>query len=389
MSADKGKLKRKAYEKELKKLQTELCYLQAKFAALASYRVAATLLAELLPLGRPLHATAVRRHAQAVAERLEDELGPEQPSFIDSCQRDRAALPRPDLPLLVSLDGGYVHSSQQQSRRDGWFEVIAGRATPADGPAKCFGFVQTYDTKPKRRLFDLLISQGMQANQAVTFLTDGGDDVRDLPLYLNPDSEHLLDWFHVTVRLIVMTNMAKSLRAAPPDEEGLPPPADPAAAVAEGLQRLKWFCWHGNVVRALYTISDLETDAEVADPSPGRAKFLKTLREFDTYIRAQRRLHPQLRRALPGRRSHLQLDSRVRRQPGDQRTDGQETADAVEPPRHPPAPTAPHPGPQRLTRRRLPPVAPRIHPRARPTGAGRVTSPNLSRSPYEGTRCKG
>src|SRR5664280_289445 len=143
----------------------------------------------------------------------------------------RAALPRPDLPLLVSLDGGYVHSSQQQSRRDGWCEVIAGRATPADGPAKCFAFVQTYDTKPKRRLFDLLISQGMQANQAVTFLTDGGDDVRDLPLYLNPDSEHLLDWFHVTMRLTVMTNMAKSLRAAPPEEEeeeeGVPPAGRP------------------------------------------------------------------------------------------------------------------------------------------------------------------
>ena len=74
--------------------------------------------------------------------------------------------------------------------------MIAGRATPADGPAKCFGFVQTYNTKPKRRLFDLLISQGMQANQAVTFLTDGGDDVRDLPLYLNPDSEHLLGMPH-------------------------------------------------------------------------------------------------------------------------------------------------------------------------------------------------
>src|SRR5450759_685420 len=103
------------------------------------------------------------------------------------------------------------------------------------------GSVQTDDTKPKRRLFDLLISPGMQANQAVTFRTDGGDDVRDLPLYLNPDSEHLLDWFHLTMRLTVMTNMAKSLRAAPPEEEeeeGVPPPADPAAAVAEGLQCL-------------------------------------------------------------------------------------------------------------------------------------------------------
>jgi hypothetical protein len=35
--------------------------------------------------------------------------------------------------------------------------------------------VHTYDSKPKRRLFDLLKSQGLQANQDVTFLTDGGE----------------------------------------------------------------------------------------------------------------------------------------------------------------------------------------------------------------------
>jgi len=64
--------------------------------------------------------------------------------------------------------------------------VIAGKSIPTDGAAKCFGYVQTYDTKPKRRLYELLKTQGMQANQQVTFLTDGGADVRELPLYLNP-----------------------------------------------------------------------------------------------------------------------------------------------------------------------------------------------------------
>src|SRR5664280_1268397 len=58
----------------------------------------------------------------------------------------------------------------------------------------------------KRRLFELLAAQGMLANQQVTFLTDGADDVRDLPLYLNPQAEHLLDWFHVTMRLTVLTH---------------------------------------------------------------------------------------------------------------------------------------------------------------------------------------
>ena len=102
--------------------------------------------------------------------------------FAEGCQRDWDELPRPDLPLTVGLDGGYVHSSQQRSRRNGWFEVIAGKSMPTHGLDKCFGFVQTHDTKPKRRLFEVLKSQGMQMNQQVTFLTDGGEDVRDLPL---------------------------------------------------------------------------------------------------------------------------------------------------------------------------------------------------------------
>ena len=119
----------------------ELLYLETKFAALVSYGLSAKLLAEILPLGRRLHATAVRRHLQATAQRLEDELGPEQAMFIDGCQRDWEQLPRPELPLIVGLDGGHVHSAHQRSRAEGWFEVIAGKSMPADGPAKSFGFV--------------------------------------------------------------------------------------------------------------------------------------------------------------------------------------------------------------------------------------------------------
>ena len=262
----------------------ELQYLEAKFAGLVSYGLAAQLLGEVLPLGRVLHATAVRHHVQAVAQRLEDELGPERFSFVEGCPRDWAELPRPDLPLVVGLDGGYVHSSAQRSRRDGWFEVIAGKTMPANGPAKCFGYVQTYDKKPKRRLFEVLTSQGMAANQQVTFLTDGGEDIRDLPLYLNPRAEHLLDWFHITMRITIMTTMAKSLRSPPPDPD-LPssPPVDLAADLAKQLKRLKWFLWHGNTFRALQIIEDLVVDLDVEEPSVSQAKLLKAVGEFDSY----------------------------------------------------------------------------------------------------------
>jgi hypothetical protein len=110
--------------------------------------------------------------------------------------------------------------------------------------------VQTYDSKPKRRLFEVLAGQGMQPNQQVTFLTDGGEDIRDLPRYLNPQAEHLLDWFHLTMRITVLTQQAKGLRCAP---ETLPD-------VAAQLQRVKWFLWHGNVFRARQTVDDLRCD---------------------------------------------------------------------------------------------------------------------------------
>ncbi len=256
----------------------ELLYLESKFAGLVSYGLSAKLLAETLPLERPLHATAVRLHAQATADRLENELGPEQSMFIDGCQSDWDELPRPDLPLTVGLDGGYVHSSQQRSRRDGWFEVIAGKSMPAEGPAKCFGFVQTYDRKPKRRLFEILRSQGMQPNQQVTFLTDGGDDVRELPLYLNPHAEHLLDWFHITMRLTVMSQMAKGLRSH--ENPNL------AAELGEELERLKWYLWHGNVFLALQTVDWLQLDVDNESGSPEQRKLSKALAEFGGYIRA-------------------------------------------------------------------------------------------------------
>lgn len=128
----------------------------------------------------------------------------------------------------------------------------------------------------------------MQDNQQVTFVTDGGQEIRDLPCHLNAQAEHLLDWFHITMRITVMANMAKFLRPPPPDPQ-FPDavPGDLAADIGSRLQRLKWFLWHGNVVRALHTVEDLIFDLDTAEPAPAeQARLLKIVREFDSYLRA-------------------------------------------------------------------------------------------------------
>ncbi|MEV8636195.1 ISKra4 family transposase [Streptosporangium sp. NPDC051023] len=263
----------------------ELLLWEAKYAALTSYGTATTLLAETFPLGRPLHATALRQQVERTATRLENELGEERFSFIDTRPRDLETMPRPDLPLVVALDGGYVHSANQTSRRDGWFEAVTGRSTPTGGgPAKTFAFVQTYDHKPKRRLYELLRSQGMTDNQQIVFLTDGGEDIRDLPRYLNPQAEHYLDWFHITMRLTVLRQSTQSLPTPVADVEDFT--VDPAET-DRTLERIKHYLWHGNTFRALDLLTDLVEDYELlcADPTDDKQRtFFTRLSEFRTYI---------------------------------------------------------------------------------------------------------
>src|SRR5215469_13364896 len=278
----------------MERMAPELAYLENKFAAMISYGLTAELLAEVLPTGGDINVAGVYRNVQRVAERMEAEIGEEQWQFIEGCQRDWDALPPPGPPITVGLDGGFVHAKGQKSRGEGWFEVIAGKSVPEEGAAKCFAYVQAYDPKPRRRLFELLKSQGLQANQQVTFLSDGADDVRELPLYLSPESEHWLDWFHLTMRLTVMDQLAKGL--ATEQTEGPETATEEtldAVDIGKQLERVKWFLWHGNVERALETIEDIEDALDLlSQEGESRRKLVKAVREFRGYIEANQSFIP-------------------------------------------------------------------------------------------------
>jgi hypothetical protein len=271
----------------------ELLYLETKFASLMSYRLSVELLTEVLPIADEINHTSVRRQLHRVAERIEGELGEEQFQFIEGCPNDWAKQPPPGPPLMVGLDGGYVHASDQKSRTEGWFEVIAGKSVQTEGGAKVFAFVNKYDTKPKRRLYEVLKSQGLQMNQQVVFLSDGGDTVRDLQTYLSPESEHLLDWFHVTMRLTVMGQMVKGMTAELKPGDKFPETATVLADMEQHLESVKWNLWHGNVLHALQRVDDLDDDLEMLEENPAnKPKLLKAVREFRSYIEANQAFIP-------------------------------------------------------------------------------------------------
>ena len=130
----------------------------------------------------------------------------------------------------------------------------------------------------------VLNGQGMQANQQITFLSDGADNVRDLQYIMYPESEHVLDWFHITMRMTVLSQFAKGLVHS-----------DPTAGkeMTEELESSKWYLWHGNVEKALNGLEDcyMICDDHKLHYS-NRKKFLRYLDEMDTYIRNNRHLIP-------------------------------------------------------------------------------------------------
>jgi hypothetical protein len=83
-------------------------------------------------------------------------------------------------------------------------------------PPQCFGLVPTYDQQPRPRVWEVMKLQGMQENPQVVFLSDGGEDVRQVQASLHPNSEHGIDWFHLTMRLTVLQQQTQALPGSGP-----------------------------------------------------------------------------------------------------------------------------------------------------------------------------
>jgi len=261
-------------------ISPELQYIETKWGSYMSFDKTANLLADVLPIHSTHNGKTVRNHLHHIAKRQESELEG-KPRGISGCANDWAKLPKPDKPITVGIDGGYVRGCVDKHAN---FEVIIGKSFSKTKLTKRFGFVQTMDECPQRRLLDVLKNQGMQENQQITFLSDGGDEVRALQYIMHPEAEHILDWFPITMRLTVMTQFAKGLIKSDQKQGDV---------VTKHLESATWYLWHGTVENALENIEEccfICEDNEIKYAN--RKKLVKHLEEFTTYIENNRNLIP-------------------------------------------------------------------------------------------------
>ena len=258
----------------------ELQYIETKWASLMSYGLTVDLLKDVLPINEGLNAETVRHHLHKTAKRQDEQLK-NQPRFISGCQNEWAALPKPGKPLTVGIDGGYIRDCKSKKTN---FEVIVAKSFSKTEAPKRLGFVQKLDAQPEQRLMAMLKGQGMQENQQITFLSDGADNVRDLQYLMHPESEHVLDWFHVTMRLTVLKQFAKGMCHTDPE---------PGSELLDIFERTKWFLWHGNTEKALELLDDAYCLSDDPDLHyDNRRKLLQHLSEMITYIDNNAQLIP-------------------------------------------------------------------------------------------------
>jgi hypothetical protein len=263
--------------------------MEAKWSSLVSYGMSLDALQAFLPLDLSLDVKTVRDDTLKVAKRLEAALGEEQASCIEGDPSEWELLPLPEGSFTVGIAGGYVRNWGDKKPN---FEVIVGKRMLSCGEGvedrppsrKRFGFVQTLDTQPKRRLYAVLHAQDFQMNQEITFLSDGADKLRALQREMSPKATHILDWFHLTMKLTVLGQFGKGLVQCD---------AVLGEAIRDQIERLQWSLWHGQVDKALGQIDALETSLEPFSATYARfTPLVKAWAELRTYVVHNRHVIP-------------------------------------------------------------------------------------------------
>jgi CheY-like chemotaxis protein len=103
---------------------------------------------------------------------------------------------------------------------------------------------------------------------------------------------YLLDWFHLTMRLTVLSQTAKGLPERLGEEEDK---YELRTGVVKDLERIKWYLWHGNVFQALNELQSLEIALDAAafeSKNEHSQKLLKGVEELHTHVKRNQEFVP-------------------------------------------------------------------------------------------------
>lgn len=249
----------------------------AKMGALLPYRRARTVLSEFLPLGQPQTVETARRRTLCVGARLERE----------AVAAPACAPAEPAPSITLSIDGGHIRATPQCQGRT--FEVLLAQVSRDEGKQTVFSSVPAEAHAQTRQLRGVLHRLDVTSTTLATILSDGADGPRALGEAASPGpTRHVLDWFHLAMRIQHPAQAAKSWPDKIEDDRLA------GRHVAETIERIRWRLWHGQVRRSLDLIEEtaakLEATAEDTASAAAARKVARLLRDLETYVSRQSKI---------------------------------------------------------------------------------------------------
>jgi len=192
----------------------ELERVQAELGARTSFRDGARILEALLPVS-PANHESVRTRTHAVALQLEaaDRQAAAEITAVrdDTAKAAAADASRP----VVMLDGAYIRAVPGHQVRN--FEAICDKVERESHSTRRFALVRSVAEQPHALLRTALQHQGWREGDAVTAISDGDSALPALVRSATGGSvEHILDWFHLSMRVHHVEQVLRGLRALEP-----------------------------------------------------------------------------------------------------------------------------------------------------------------------------
>jgi hypothetical protein len=187
--------------------------------------------------------------------------------------------------ISLSIDGGHVRSVRSYQVRS--FEVMLAQVSNDDGKQVVFSSMPAEADRQRDQLRGVLHRLGATPATPVTILSDGADGPRSLgeAASIGP-THHVLDWFHLAMRIQHVAQAAKSWPDATAEN------CEAGTRLSETIERIRWRLWHGQVGRGLElieeTITTLEATAKTTSPAAAAAlKVARLLDELEAYVCGQ------------------------------------------------------------------------------------------------------
>jgi hypothetical protein len=248
----------------------ELDQLQAHLSALLTYRVAAGVLAHLLPVAAGTSHETLRCRTLKLGEQLRDAAtGAPEPAMVAAA---------PAAAITLSSDSTFIRSCHEGERH---LEVRVGNAEVAEsGSRQMFGAVANAGTDIVALIRHALDAMGRTGDTVLTAFTDGCSGLRATLAASGVTGLPIADWFHISMRLQHAKQVAEALPAGDADQQ------QAKAEVVTEVERLRWRVWHGKAKDARLTLKRLRALLSTLERKPVR-KLKRALQAVDSYLRSQ------------------------------------------------------------------------------------------------------